>query len=206
MNGLVYSASLMAAFLGGVLALFAPCCIVTLLPNFVGASLRRGLRALPGTTLLFAADSPRLLSIVLGTGAIGHAIGRYHELVFMTLGMFLIALGAYVLTGRRWTLPIPTPAWAARSKNGEASTFFLGVGSGIASSCCAPVVAGVVAMSTLSGSWLAGLGLGLSYVFGMVFPCSLRDSGSAQGRAASNSASSHDCVRVISSERMLCRG
>ncbi len=171
MNGLVYSASLMAAFLGGVLALFAPCCVVTLLPNFVGASLRRGLRALPGTTLLFAAGlSVVLLPIVLGTGAIGHVIGRYHAFVFMTLGVFLISLGAYVLTGRRWTLPIPTPAWAARSKNGEASTFFLGVGSGIASSCCAPVVAGVVAMSTLSGSWIGGLGLGLSYVFGMVFP------------------------------------
>jgi cytochrome c biogenesis protein CcdA/YHS domain-containing protein len=174
MNGLVYSASLTAAFLGGVLALFAPCCVVTLLPNFVGASLRRGLRGLPGTTLLFSAGlSVVLLPIVLGTGAIGHVIGRYHALVFMTLGVFLISLGAYVLTGRRWTLPIPTPRWTARSKNGEASTFFLGVGSGIASSCCAPVVAGVVAMSTLSGSWIGGLGLGLSYVFGMVFPLML---------------------------------
>lgn len=171
MNGLVYSASLMAAFLGGVLALFAPCCIVTLLPNFVGASVRRGVKALPSTALWFSAGlSIVLLPIVLGIGALGHAIGHYHAVVFMTVGTFLMVLGAYILTGKRWTLPLPMPALARKGADGVRSTFFLGVASGVASSCCAPVVAGVVAMSALSGSWVGALGLGLSYIFGMVFP------------------------------------
>lgn len=171
MNGLVYSASLIAAFLGGVLALFAPCCIVTLLPNFVGASVRRGVKALPSTALWFSAGlSIVLLPIVLGVGALGHAIGRYHAAVFMTVGTFLMLLGAYILTGKRWTLPLPMPSVARRGGDGAGSTFFLGVASGVASSCCAPVVAGVVAMSALSGSWVGALGLGLSYIFGMVFP------------------------------------
>ncbi len=171
MNGLVYSASLMAAFLGGVLALFAPCCVVTLLPNFVGASVRRGVRALPSTALWFSAGlSVILLPIVLGVGALGHVIGRFHAVVFMTVGTFLMLLGAYILTGKRWTLPLPMPTLAKTRGDGAGSTFFLGIASGVASSCCAPVVAGVVAMSALSGSWIGALGLGLSYIFGMVFP------------------------------------
>lgn len=172
MNGLVYSASLMAAFLGGMLALFAPCCIVTLLPSFVAASMQRGLRSLPSTALLFSAGlAVILLPILLGIGALGQLIGRYHTWVFITVGVFLMLLGLYILTGKRWSLPMPMmTSVATRGHNGTRSTFFLGVASGVASSCCAPVMAGVVAMSALSASWVGALGLGLSYILGMVFP------------------------------------
>lgn len=172
MNGLVYSASLTAAFLGGMLALFAPCCVVTLLPSFVAASMQRGLRSLPSTALLFSAGlAVILLPILLGIGALGQLIGSYHTLVFITVGVFLTLLGVYILTGKRWTLPMPMmTSIAGRGLTGATSTFFLGTASGVASSCCAPVMAGVVAMSALSGSWVGALGLGLSYIFGMVFP------------------------------------
>jgi cytochrome c-type biogenesis protein len=171
-NGLVYSASLMAAFLGGMLALFAPCCVVTLLPSFVAASLQRGLLSLPSTALLFSAGlAVILLPILLGIGALGQLIGRYHTFVFIAVGMFLMVLGVYILTGKRWTLPIPMmTSVASRGHTDATSTFFLGMASGIASSCCAPVMAGVVAMSALSASWVGALGLGLSYILGMVFP------------------------------------
>jgi cytochrome c-type biogenesis protein len=55
MNALVYSSSLAAAFLGGILALFAPCCIVSLLPTFVGAALERRRLSLPLMVTIFAA-------------------------------------------------------------------------------------------------------------------------------------------------------
>ncbi len=169
MRGLVYSASLVAAFLGGVLALFAPCCIVTLLPNFVGAALRRGLVALPVTALLFAGGlAAVLLPIVLGVGGIGYLVGRMHGPVFVVVGIFLIGLGVSVLTGRRWRLPVPMLRFGAGE--GAGSTFLLGVASGVMSSCCAPVLAGVAAMSALSAAPLGALGLGVAYVFGMVFP------------------------------------
>jgi cytochrome c-type biogenesis protein len=171
MNGLVYSASLVAAFLGGILALFAPCCIVTLLPNFVGASLRRGLVALPMTALLFASGlAIVLLPIVLGVGQLGHLVGQYHGPLFVVVGLLLIALGAFILSGRRWSLPIPMPQLRSRAGNAAGSTFLLGVASGVMSSCCAPVLAGVIAMSALSGRAVGSLGLGLAYIFGMVFP------------------------------------
>ena len=48
--------------------------------------------------------------------------------------------------------------------------FVLGVFSGAASSCCAPVLAGVLTLTAISATLLqAGL-LALVYVFGMVFP------------------------------------
>jgi len=180
-NGLVYSASLVAAFLGGILALFAPCCIVTLVPNFVGASLRRGLRALPTTALLFSAGlSIVLLPIVLGVGALGQSIRRFHGPVFVVVGVFLLLLGIYVLSGRRWMLPLQMPRLRRAGAGGGTSTFFLGVASGVASSCCAPVVAGVVAMSALNGTVAGSLGLGLAYVFGMIFPLLLFALGAAR--------------------------
>ncbi len=50
------------------------------------------------------------------------------------------------------------------------STFTLGIFSGITSSCCAPVLIGVIALSSLSPTLLTALGVGIFYVFGMVAP------------------------------------
>ncbi len=70
-NALVYSSSLVAAFLGGILALFAPCCVVSLLPTFVAVAVERGRRRLPTTALIFSAGvATVLLPIVLGVGGV----------------------------------------------------------------------------------------------------------------------------------------
>jgi cytochrome c-type biogenesis protein len=169
-NALVYSSSLVAAFLGGILALFAPCCVVSLLPTFVATAIERGRRRLPTTALIFSAGvAAVLLPIVLGVGALGQLLARHQRVVFLTIGLFLAFLGVSILSGRRWTLPLP--ALRLRSGGtGPARVFTLGLASGVASSCCAPVVVGVVAMSALAASPLGALGLAMAYVLGMVFP------------------------------------
>ncbi|OGM61910.1 hypothetical protein A3A76_02000 [Candidatus Woesebacteria bacterium RIFCSPLOWO2_01_FULL_39_23] len=53
---------------------------------------------------------------------------------------------------------------------GLVSVFVLGVFSAIATTCCAPVLAGVLALSTLPGSFLLGGIFTLAYVLGMVLP------------------------------------
>jgi len=170
MNALVYSSSLAAAFLGGVLALFAPCCVVSLLPTFVGAALQRGRLRLPIIAALFAAGvAAVLLPIVLGVGALGQALAAHHRAVFFIVGLFLVFLGMSVLAGHPWTLPMPMLRLRIGG-SGPGAIFLLGVASGVTSSCCAPVLAGVVAMSALAASVTGALGLGLAYVFGMVFP------------------------------------
>jgi hypothetical protein len=42
--------------------------------------------------------------------------------------------------------------------------------SGAATACCAPVLAGAVALSALSGSWVGGIAMGGAYILGIVFP------------------------------------
>ncbi|HYS29665.1 MAG TPA: cytochrome c biogenesis protein CcdA [Candidatus Limnocylindria bacterium] len=170
MNALVYTSSLAASFLGGILALFAPCCVVSLLPTFVGTAAARGRQRLPMTALIFAAGvAAVLLPVVLGIGALGQVFAAQRRIVFFLVGIVLAILGFSVLSGRQWMLPMP--ALRLRVAGDSAgSVFLLGLVSGIASSCCAPVVAGVVAMSALASSIPGSLGLGLSYVFGMVFP------------------------------------
>ena len=170
MNALVYSSSLAASFLGGILALFAPCCIVSLLPTFIGTAAARGRQRLPITALVFAVGvAVVLLPVVLGVGALGQVFAAQRRIIFFLVGIFLALLGVGLLSGRQWMLPMPTLRLRVGGDS-AGSVFLLGLVSGIASSCCAPVVVGVVALSALANSVAGALGLGLSYVFGMVFP------------------------------------
>lgn len=170
MNALVYSSSLAAAFLGGILALFAPCCVVSLLPTFVGAALERGRMRLPITAAIFAAGiATVMLPIVFGLGLLGQLLSEHHRVVFFVVGLFLVLLALQVLSGRPWSLPMPMLRVRV-SGSSSGGVYALGLTAGVASSCCAPVLAGVAAMSALSTSVPGALGLGLAYVFGMVFP------------------------------------
>ena len=170
MSALVYSSSLVAAFLGGVLALFAPCCVVSLLPTFVGAALERGRLRLPAMAAIFAAGiAAVMLPIVLGVGLLGQLLAAQHRVIFFVVGLFLVLLALQVLSGRPWSLPFPMLQLRV-SGSTPGGIFALGLTAGVASSCCAPVLAGVVALSALAASVTGALGLGLAYVFGMVFP------------------------------------
>src|SRR5450756_1325381 len=110
-----------------------------------------------------------LVPITLGMSLLAGAIARYHAPLYYAGGVLMIALAALALSGKMWALP--SFLRAPDTARGDSASFFaLGVFSGIASSCCAPVLAGVMTLSALSGSAAGGLVLGLAYVFGMVFP------------------------------------
>ena len=47
--------------------------------------------------------------------ALGRAIGQNHEVVFVVVGVFLLLLGAYILTGKRWSLPMPMMSGSRRA-------------------------------------------------------------------------------------------
>ena len=80
----------------------------------------------------------------------------------------MLALGIYTLLGGQIHLPMPGRRTGGRA--GIAGVYSLGVFSGVASSCCAPVLAGVIALSGVASSFAAALSLGVAYVFGMVTP------------------------------------
>lgn len=167
---LLTTGSILAAFFAGGVALFAPCCIVFLAPSYLaGAVKNRRWRLLPLTFLFAAGLALVLVPITLGMGLLSGAIAKYHQPIYYAGGALMFALAALSLSGRMWSLP--SALRAPDTSRGDGASFFaLGVFSGIASSCCAPVLAGVMTLSVLSGSAVGGVALGLAYVFGMVFP------------------------------------
>ena len=76
-----------------------------------------------------------------------------------------------LLLGRHFSLPFQVNP--TLKNHHPFSVFTLGIFSGIATTCCAPVLAGVLALSVLPGSVFWGMMYTLSYVLGMVAPCFL---------------------------------
>ncbi|MFC4614790.1 cytochrome c biogenesis CcdA family protein [Cellulomonas algicola] len=167
---LLATGSILAAFFAGGVALFAPCCIVFLAPSYLAGAVKNARWRLLPLTFVFAAGlAAVLVPITLGVSALAGAIARYHAPLYWAGGVLMLALAALALSGRMWSLP--SFVRAPDTARGDTASFFaLGIFSGIASSCCAPVLAGVMTLSALSGSLAGGFALGLAYVFGMVFP------------------------------------
>lgn len=167
---LLSAGGVLAAFLAGGVALFAPCCIVFLAPSYLAAAAKnRRWRLLPLTFVFAAGLALVLVPITMGVSLIAGAIAKYHVVLYWAGGLLMIGLGLLALSGAMWSMPsfLRAPDTA---RNDTATFFSLGVFSGIASSCCAPVLVGVMTLSALSGSAVGGLVLGLAYVFGMVIP------------------------------------
>lgn len=170
MGTLLTSGSLLAAFFAGGVALFAPCCIVFLLPSYLAAAVKnRRWRLLPLTLAFAAGLALVLVPITLGVRMVASALTRYHEPLYVGGGLLLLALAALAVSGHSWSLPSfvrsPDP-----DRGDSAGVFALGMFSGVASSCCAPVLAGVMTLSALSSTTVGAAALGLAYVFGMTFP------------------------------------
>jgi len=167
---LLATGGILAAFFAGTVALFAPCCIVFLAPSYLAAAVKNNRWRLMPLTFVFAAGlAVVLVPITLGVSLIAGAIAMYHAPLYWAGGLLMIALGALAFSGRMWSMP--TVLRSPDTTRGDSATFFsLGVFSGIASSCCAPVLVGVMTLSALSGSPVGGAVLGLAFVFGMVIP------------------------------------
>ena len=170
MGNLLTTGSVLAAFFAGGVALFAPCCIVFLAPSYLAVAVKnRRWRLLPLTFVFAAGLALVLVPITLGMSLVASTIANYHAPLYYAGGLLMLALAAFSLSGRMMSLP--SFLRAPDTARGDSASFFaLGVFSGVASSCCAPVLAGVMTLSALSGSPVGGAVLGLAYTFGMVFP------------------------------------
>lgn len=168
MDSLLLGSSVLGGFIGGFVALLAPCCVTVLLPSYFAATFT-SLGSLLRMTFLFAAGiAVVIVPIAFGLAALGALFSAYHGLLFGAGGLFLLALGVMTLRGRGFELPFGrAPTFASRP---GASIFVLGVFSGAASSCCAPVLIGILTLTALATSLPGALAVSLAYVFGMVFP------------------------------------
>jgi cytochrome c-type biogenesis protein len=168
MHQVLFGTALLTSFLGGVVALLAPCCVSVMLPAFftAGFSRRTGIAA---ATAVFAAGVATLIVPVgLGASALSAALPAHHLLIFSIGGAAMLAGGAAVLAG--WKPALPVPSLRSPAGHGYAAAYGLGLFSGIASACCAPVLAGVVVLTASTASFGAALAVSLTYVAGMVAP------------------------------------
>ncbi len=167
-SSIFFGGSVLAAVTAGMIALFAPCCISVMLPAYFASSFQNR-RLLVAMTFLFAAGiATVILPIAMGASVLQQLLTTQHTAIYVTGGLLMLALAGYVLLGGQIHLPMPDRR--AGGKTGILSVYSLGIFSGVASSCCAPVLAGVIALSSVVSSFWLALVLGSAYVFGMVAP------------------------------------
>lgn len=166
-SSIFFGGSVLAAVVAGSIALFAPCCISVMLPAYFASSFQNR-RLLVAMTFLFAAGvATVILPIALGAQALRNVFITEHTLIYVTGGILMLGFGAYTLLGGQMHLPMPG---RRAGRAGPLGVYSLGIFSGVASSCCAPVLAGVIALSGVASSFGLAFGLGSAYVFGMVAP------------------------------------
>ena len=164
----IMTGSAAAAFIAGMIAFFAPCCSGVMMPTYLAAiSGGNRLRTARLTAIYVAGIALIVWPITLGAGAIGQFTSRYHAQFFVVGGLMMLMTAVVLWRGSMLSLPM----FRQPELTGTAgSVFTLGVFSGAATACCAPVLAGAVALSALSGSWLGGFAMGGAYILGIVFP------------------------------------
>ncbi|MDP3763310.1 MAG: cytochrome c biogenesis CcdA family protein [bacterium] len=159
--------SLIAAFVAGVAALFAPCCITVLLPSYLGNIFKEKYKIFFMTFVFFLGVATVFLPIGLGASFLAQLFSKYHNIIFTTGGIFLIVLGLIMLFGKKFATPTSV---RNRMKRHVSSIYVLGIFSAIATTCCAPVLAGVLMLSVASGTIVWGALYTLAYVVGMTLP------------------------------------
>lgn len=159
--------SLIAAFVAGVAALFAPCCITVLLPSYLGNIFREKYKIFFMTFVFFLGVATVFLPIGLGASFLAQAFSKYHNIIFSVGGIFLLILGITMLLGKKFSTPTSV---RDGMKKHVSSIYVLGIFSAIATTCCAPVLAGVLTLSVASGTIVWGLLYTLAYVIGMTLP------------------------------------
>lgn len=168
MTELMFGTTLLASFLGGVVALFAPCCVSVMLPAYLATGFRHRRGVLLATLVFGSGVATVILPIGLGATALSRVLVTQHLWIFLTGGALMIVAGAAVLTG--WKPNLPMPGARAGREGRLTSAYTLGAFSGAASACCAPVLAGVAVLAGAAASFPAALSIGGAYVVGMVMP------------------------------------
>lgn len=169
MENVLFQTSLIAAFVAGMVALFAPCCITFLLPAYLGSVFKEKEKVVLMTLVFGAGIFVVLLPAVLGVALLSQSLFRYHDLVYLSGALVMILVSITTFLGLK--LPMPNlPGVNIGGRTDVFSIFTLGIFSGITSACCAPVLIGIMALTLFSPSFFGALLIGGTYVLGMVVP------------------------------------
>src|SRR3990170_2649066 len=165
---ILFEASIIASFIAGMIALFAPCCITFMLPAYFAYTFKQKRAIIFMTFVFFFGVATILVPIGLGVAYLTQLFKGYHTQVFYIGGILMLLISYLAFSGKKFSMPFKQ--LPLLKKHNILSVYGLGLFAGLASSCCAPVLAGVLTLSALSLNLFQALVLTLTYVFGMVFP------------------------------------
>ncbi|KKQ29861.1 MAG: hypothetical protein A3H17_01690 [Candidatus Levybacteria bacterium RIFCSPLOWO2_12_FULL_37_14] len=168
MEQVLFQTSLIAAFVAGIVALFAPCCISFLLPAYLGSVFKEKEKVVLMTLVFGLGIFVIMLPAVLGVAALSKALFVYHDSIYLLGGIVMLVSAAITFLGIK--LPMPSLPGRNTQKTDVLSVFTLGIFSGITSACCAPVLIGILTLTFLSPNFFGALSIGGTYVLGMVMP------------------------------------
>lgn len=168
MEQIVFQTSLIAAFVAGVVALFAPCCISFLLPAYLGSVFKEKEKVVLMTLVFGLGIFIVMMPAVLGVAALSKALFIYHDNIYILGGIVMLVMAAITFLGMK--LPMPSLPGRDNQKTDVLSVFTLGIFSGITSACCAPVLIGILTLTFLSPNFFGALSIGGMYVLGMIMP------------------------------------
>jgi cytochrome c-type biogenesis protein len=168
METMLLQTSLIAAFVAGIVALFAPCCITFLLPAYLGNVFKEKEKVLLMTLIFASGIFIVMMPAVLGIALLSKALFEYHKIIYYIGGIVMLGVAAIAFLGIK--LPMIQLPGRDTTKTDPLSIFTLGIFSGITSACCAPVLIGILALTFLSPSFFGALSIGGMYVIGMVTP------------------------------------
>lgn len=164
---------LVAAFLGGALALLSPCGAL-LLPAFfataVGSHGRRAVHA----GVFFIGLSLTLVPLGLGAAALGSLMTEHRGVLIAVAGWVIVTFGLLTALGLGFDLQRVLPGTGAASRaagrrSGLPRSLLMGTVSGVAGFCAGPILGAVLTMAAASSPVVAGVTLAV-YGAGMVVP------------------------------------
>lgn len=165
---------LLAAFVGGTLALLSPCAAL-LLPGFFASTVGSGPRLLAHGAVFYLGLLLVLVPVGTGAGALGTLFVTHRQAIVLLASVVLVVLGAVQALGFGFDPSRLLPASAdlharAASRTGLAKTLLLGAASGIAGFCAGPILGAVLTLAAARGDALAAGVLLAVYGAGMVVP------------------------------------
>ena len=164
---------LVAAFVGGVLALLSPCAAL-LLPAFFSSTVgARGALLVHGA-VFYIGLLITLLPVGIGVGALAGTVSRHRSTIIAVASVVIVVMGLIQLIGRGFDLSRAIPGMTrlqneSMRRTGLIKTLVLGAVSGVAGFCTGPILGAVLTLAATRG--MAGASVLLAvYAMGMVAP------------------------------------
>jgi len=112
-SSIFFGGSAIAAFVAGVIALFAPCCISVMLPAYFAGSFQNR-SVLTAMTFLYAAGvATVILPLVMGASLLRQLFVTQHTLIYAIGGVLMLGMAIFTLLGGKLQLPMPSRRAAA---------------------------------------------------------------------------------------------